>query len=141
MTRDEIIDLVSRRSAAWAARDAAALAATHAENGVVASPTGGVLEGRAEIERVYRLWLDAFPDLVMHQEELLIDGHRVVQIAKVAGTHAGDFFGLHPTGRHVEVQIALLLSVADGLVTEERRIYDFTGLLIQVGVLKAKPVA
>jgi hypothetical protein len=27
----------------------------------------------------------------------------------------------------------------DGLIIEERRIYDFTGLLVQVGVLKAKP--
>jgi len=26
-------------------------------------------------------------------------------------------------------------------IVEERRIYDFTGLLVQVGVLKAKPQA
>jgi len=29
--------------------------------------------------------------------------------------------------------------VADGFVTHERRIYDFTGMLVQLGVLKAKP--
>ena len=63
MTRDEILALVKRRYAGWAARDPAALAATHAENGVVTSPTGGVLEGRSEIERVYRLWFSAFPDM------------------------------------------------------------------------------
>jgi predicted ester cyclase len=57
------------------------------------------------------------------------------------GTHAGDFFGLPPTGRRVEVQMADVMTVADGLVLEERRIYDFTGMLIQVGVLKAKPTA
>ena len=28
----------------------------------------------------------------------------------------------------------------NGLIARERRIYDFTGLLIQIGVLKAKPV-
>ena len=58
----------------------------------------------------------------------------------MAGTHAGDFFGLAPTGRHVEVELALLMTLVDGLVAEERRVYDFTGLLVQVGVLKAKPV-
>jgi len=139
MTRDDGLALMDRRNAAWAARDPAALAATHAETGVVISPTGGVLEGRAEIERVYRLWMSAFPDLVWEPQELLIDGDRIVQIARLSGTHAADFFGMAATGRHVHFEAALLLSVADGVVTEERRIYDFTGLLVQVGVLKAKP--
>ena len=139
MTRDEVLALVERRNAAWAARDPSALAAIHAEDGVVVSPTGGVLEGRAEIERVYRLWLRAFPDVVWGPVELLIDGDRVVQIATLSGTHAGDFFGMTASGRHVRVEVALLMSVQDGLVAEERRIYDFTGLLVQVGVLKAKP--
>src|SRR3954468_23133274 len=56
MTRDEILTLVERRRAAWEAHDTAALAAMHAPSGVVISPTGGVLEGRDEIARVYRLW-------------------------------------------------------------------------------------
>jgi uncharacterized protein (TIGR02246 family) len=141
MTRDEILALVKRRGAAWAARDPVALAATHADNGTVASPAAGVLEGRDEIERVYRLWFSAFPDILMTQDHILIDGDRVVVVARLSGTHAGDFFGLPPTGRHVEVQVALLMKVADGVVVEERRIYDFTGVLVQVGVLKAKPVA
>ena len=141
MTRDDILALLQRRRDAWDARDAAALAATHAEKGVVISPTGGVLEGRAEIERVYRLWLSAFTGITFAVDEVLIDGDRVVQIARFSGTHAGEFFGLAPTGRQVEVQAAILCKVADGVVVEERRIYDFTGVLVKVGVLKAKPVA
>ena len=141
MTRDEILALIKRRHEGWAARDAAALAATHAEHGTVASPIGGVLEGRDEIARIYRLFFSAFPDLVMQQDEVLIDGDRVVVVARLAGTHAGDFFGMAPTGRHFDVQVALILTVADGLVHDERRIYDFTGVLVQVGVLKARPSA
>jgi uncharacterized protein (TIGR02246 family) len=141
MTREAIHELIRRRLAAWNARDAAALAATHAPAGSVTSPTGGVLEGRAEIERVYRIWLTAFSDLAFEPVDLLIDGNRVVQIARVTATHRGDFFGLAPTGRRLEFQAALLMTVADGLVTDERRIYDFTGVLVQIGVLKAKPAA
>jgi uncharacterized protein (TIGR02246 family) len=141
MTRDEILTLVERRQAAWAAGDAAGLARTHAEDGTVTSPVGGVLKGRAEIERVYRLWFSAFPDIQMQQDTLLIDGDRVVLVARMIGTHSGDFFGLPPTGRHVEAQVALVLTVAGGVVTDERRIYDFTGVLVQVGFLKAKPGA
>jgi len=143
MTRDEVLALLQRRHAAWDAHDAPGLAATHAEQGVVVSPTGGVLEGRAEIERVYRLWFSAFPDIqfTFTDDDVLLDGSRVAQIARMAGTHAGEFFGLAPTGRHVEVVVALVMTVKDGLVLEERRIYDFTGVLVQVGVLKAKPSA
>ena len=78
---------------------------------------------------------------MLEQDDLLIDGDRVVQVGRMSGTHSGDFFGLAPTGRHVECQVALVLTVADGLVADERRIYDFTGVLVQVGVLKAKPTA
>ena len=139
MTRDDILALLVRRNAAWRARDAAALAAMHAHSGVVASPTGGVLEGRQEIERIYRIWLAAFPDLTTSEDAVIVDGNRAVQILRFAGTHAGEFFGLPATGRHVEVSVVCVLTLRDGFITEERRIYDFTGLLIQVGVLKAKP--
>ena len=141
MTRDAIVELMNRRLAAWAARDAAALAATHTVNSVVVSPTGGVLEGRPEIQRVYALWMAAFPDIVVQQQDLVIEGARVAQLLRLAGTHLGDFFGMPATNRHVDVQAALLMTVADGLVAEERRVYDFTGLLVQVGVLKAKPTS
>jgi len=30
--------------------------------------------------------------------------------------------------------------VKDGLIVRERRIYDFTGMAVQVGAIKAKPV-
>jgi len=141
MTRDEILGLAQRLRDAWNAHDVAALAAMHAEDGVVVSPTGGVLEGRDEIERVYRLWFSAFPDMRFIEDETLIDGDRLAQIARMSGTHSGDFFGLAPTGRHVETQVAMIMRVGNGVVLEERRIYDFTGLLVQVGVLKAKPSA
>jgi len=139
MVRDEILALIKRREAAWTARDPGALAGTHSESGTVVSPFGGVQEGRAEIERIYRLWFSAFPDIVLHQDDLLIDGDSAVLVGRMSATHAGDFFGLPPTGRHVEAQVAFVLKVSDGAVREERRIYDFTGLLVQVGVLKAKP--
>lgn len=138
MTREEITALFERREAAWRARDAAALAAHHALDGVVVSPTGGVLEGRAEIERIYRVWFDAFSDLSLGIEDLLIDGEHVALMGRVVGCHDGPFFGMPPTGRHIEVACAFFYRVDAGVITHERRILDFTGLLVQVGVLRAK---
>ena len=45
------------------------------------------------------------------------------------------------TKREVSVPAAIVTTVENGEITHERRILDFTGvLLVQVGVLKAKPV-
>ena len=122
-----------------AQHDAPALAADHALDGTVVSPTGGVLEGRSEIERIYRVWFTAFPDLVFSTEMLLVDGDRAALLWRMSGTHAGEFFGMAPTGRRVEVAGAFVYEFADGQITHEHRVLDFTGVLVQVGVLKAKP--
>ena len=36
--------------------------------------------------------------------------------------------------------MAYMFTLRDGLIVHERRVYDFTGMLIQIGLLKAKPV-
>jgi steroid delta-isomerase-like uncharacterized protein len=138
-TRETILALFARREIAWRARDAAALAADHAADGVVVSPTGGVLEGRAEIERIYRVWFSAFPDLSLTVEDLIVDDERAALLCRVAGTHLGEFFGTAATGRHIEVAGAMIFRFENGLIAHERRVLDFTGLLLQVGVLRAKP--
>lgn len=141
MTRDEITALFDRRAQAWQRRDAAALTADHAPGSVVISPTGGVLEGRDEIERIYRVWFTAFPDLTLTNTDLLIDGDRAALVFTLSGTHSGDFFGLRASGRHLDATCAFVYTLSDGLITHERRVLDFTGVLIQVGVLRAKPAA
>jgi uncharacterized protein (TIGR02246 family) len=139
MTREQIFALFNRREAAWRARDASALAADHALDGVVVSPTGGVLEGRAEIERIYRVWFVAFPDLTFTTEDLLVDEDRAALLCRFTGSHLGEFFGMGPTGRRIEVAGAFIYRLQDDMIVHERRVLDFTGLLIQVGVLRAKP--
>jgi steroid delta-isomerase-like uncharacterized protein len=139
MTREEIMAFFTRREDAWRAHDAVALAADHAKDAIVISPTGGVLEGRDHIERIYRVWFTAFPDLARTVTDVLIDGDRAVVVTNVTGTHDGDFFGLPASGRHVEFLSAFVYTLRDGAIVHERRILDFTGVLIQVGVLKAKP--
>jgi uncharacterized protein (TIGR02246 family) len=141
MTREEIAALFTRREAAWRAGDAAALAADHAPQGSVVSPTGGVLEGRPDIERIYRVWFTAFPDLIFSTEDLLIDGDRAALLARVSGRHSGEFFGMPSTGRLIELSCVCIYRFEDGLIAHERRVLDFTGLLVQLGVLRAKPAA
>jgi steroid delta-isomerase-like uncharacterized protein len=139
MTRDEIVELFARRSHAWTARDVGALARTHAANGIVSSPMFGELTGREAIADSYASLFRMFPDWTFLSESLLIDGDRIAQSFSATATHSSDFMGLPASGRKFRIEGVRLHTMKDGLIQEEQRIYDFTGLLIQVGVLKSKP--
>jgi steroid delta-isomerase-like uncharacterized protein len=139
MTHEEIIGFFARRRDALARHDAAALAATHAEDGVIESPWAGKVSGREAIEQTYQQWFAAFPDFAFQDEELLIDGHRVAEIATVVGTDTGGFMGLPATGKPFRFPLVFLYTLDDYQIVHDRRIYDFTGMLVQIGVLKAKP--
>ena len=141
MTRDEITDLSARFQDAWRRRDPVALAELHAEDGVVESPfAGGQARGRGRIEEVYQAFFHAFPDVTLQTDEPLIDGNRVVLISRLSGTDRGGFMGMAPTGRTFDIPCILLFDFENGVIARERRIYDFTGLAVQVGAIKAKPV-
>jgi hypothetical protein len=47
--------------------------------------------------------------------------------------------GMAPSGKPAVIPIVILSKVDNGQIVYERRVYDFTGLLVQIGVLKAKP--
>lgn len=138
MTREEITALFARRQNAMDRRDVDALASLHAEDGVVESLMAGTVNGRTAIAGVYSAWFKAFPDVVMTGDDLLIDGDRVAQLNSVVGTDIGGFMGLPPTGRPFRLPIVHLYTLGEGHIVHERRIYDFTGLLVQIGVIKAK---
>lgn len=140
MSRDEVEAMFVRRQAAWDRLDARALAADHAAGCVVESPlAGGPVTGHEAIEKVYAAYFHAFTDMRLHQDDLLIDGDRVALFVRAEGTDLGGFMSMPPTGRSVSIPIVFLYDVHEGVITHERRIYDFTSELIQVGALKAKP--
>jgi steroid delta-isomerase-like uncharacterized protein len=141
MSRQDVEAVFARRQDALARRDAVTLASLHSADGVLESPTaGGTVHGRRAIEEVYRAWFSAFPDVVFAASDaLLIDGDRVAQCLMTTGTDTGGFLGLPPTGKAFRLPLVILCTLADNQIVHERRIYDFTGMLIQIGVLKAKP--
>jgi predicted ester cyclase len=141
MTRDETLAFLARRHEAWQRRDPVALAEDHAEHGSVVSPIFSKIQGRDAIRKSYESLFQSFPDWSLGDEPPLIDGNRVAVAFKTTATHVGRFMGLDGTGRRCEIQGVLLMDLRDGLIAHERRVYDFTGLLIQVGVLRGKPGA
>jgi len=140
MTRADVERFLARRERAWFDRDPDALAADHAADGVVESPTHGRLTGREAIRAVYATWFDAFPDLKFVRDDLVLEGDRAALFFTSTGTHMKPFTTIPPTGRHIEIRGVFLMTFRDGLISHEKRYYDSTSLLVQIGVLKAKPM-
>ena len=138
MTRDDVQQFFARRQDLWRIRDIEALARTHAVDGTVDSPMLGALTGRDEIATSYGALFRAFAEFAFEGQSLVIDGDRVAQPFTVNARHTGDFMGLHGTGKRVQFQGVMLYELKDGLIGHERRVYDFTGLLMQMGVLRGK---
>ena len=139
-TRAELQAFFERYMETWKRRDPRALASFHAENGIVESPMYQTRRGRKEIEDAYRAFLTSFPDQVHTVEAVVIDPPRLAAFSTINATHVNDFFGLPGTNKRIELRHSRLFTIdEDGLIGHERRIYDFTGVLIKVGVLKARP--
>lgn len=138
MTREEVTRFLARRQEHWRNHAADALARDHSEDCVVDSPAAGRVKGRVAIEKVYRSFFASFPDLAFDQLDFVVEGDRVVEIARMSGTNEGGFMDLPPTFKKVSFPLVVILRLKDGQIVEEQRVYDFTGLLIQAGVLKAR---
>jgi steroid delta-isomerase-like uncharacterized protein len=141
MTRDEIVALFDRRQKAQDNLDAAALAADYSDDCIVESPTAGTHTGREAIEKVIQAVFDAFRDMKARTDSLVIDGNRVAQVLSVEGTDLGGFMGLPPSKKPFRFAAVFFYELKDGQIVRERRIYDLTGLLVQIGVLKTKPAS
>ncbi len=140
MNREAVNVLVSRWLDAFRRRDPGALAALYAPDGVIDGPMAGTLTGREAIGSFFQSLFAAFPDLTIRNERIIVDGAHVAVFSTAAGTHLGDLWGFPPSGRSMAFHWAVLLTVSDAGIDHEVRCYDFTGLLVQTGVLKAKPV-
>jgi steroid delta-isomerase-like uncharacterized protein len=141
MTRQQVENVFARRDSAIERHNVAAVTSLYADDAIVESPTaGGAVKGRQAIEDVTRAWFEGFPDVTFTRTTLVIDGETVVWIGDIHGTDTGGFMGLPPTNKPFRLPIVFVCTLQDGLIVREQRIYDFTGMLLQIGVLKAKPI-
>ena len=77
----------------------------------------------------------AFPDSYHVVEDLIAEGNKVVTRFTWRGTHRGEFMGVPPTGRRVEVGDIWIHRLAGGRIVEGRAWgqVDWLGLLQQLG--------
>jgi steroid delta-isomerase-like uncharacterized protein len=61
---------------------------------------------------------ESFPDLSVAVEDIMAEGDRVAARVTMRGTHRGEFQGLAPTGKRVEVKAIDMFRICDGRIVE-----------------------
>ena len=138
MTTDEIRAFEVDHVAKIGTHDANVIAADFTDDGVVESPSLGIQRGRQAIAQGYARWFAAFSDMELFIDSVVAEGDQAAVIFRLTGTHQGEFMGLPPTGKRIEFLFVALQRFENDKIARERRIYDFSGLLIKLGVLRVK---
>jgi predicted ester cyclase len=140
MTRTEIDAFLIHHQQSFASRSAGTIAADHTPNATFHSPAAGTVTGRAEIQKVYEYWLEAFPDMEFTWGPPIVEGDRVALFWHFGGTVAGQFFGEVRPGTRVQFDGAAQYVLSTEGIVSARHVFDFTGALVTAGVLKVKPI-
>ncbi|KZN19968.1 MULTISPECIES: ester cyclase [Pseudomonas] len=93
------------------------------------------LQGPDGYQEIIAMMRAGFPDIQWTLEELIIEGDRVAARFTMRGTHHGNFLGVPPSGKTIEVKAVNFYRFADGQIVEEHGQPDLLGLLQQIGAV------
>ncbi len=102
---------------------------------VVIHNFGAVVEGREAWRQSFTPFFTAFPDLKLTVELTIIEGDRMAVRWAATGTHTGDFRGIAPTGKQINIAGVAIYRVAEGKIVEGWSQPDTLGLLQQIGAI------
>lgn len=95
-------------------------------------PTGCVFHGHEGVRAYYREWWDAFGNVPSGSRRYVPSGDCLIVETRFVGRHKGAFQGIAPTGRPIDLPVAIFVSFRDGLMSGERFYYDRATLLAQL---------
>jgi steroid delta-isomerase-like uncharacterized protein len=96
----------------------------------------GLAPSKQGVLEFFRMYLAAFPDLRMVPEDVIASGDKVVARVKASGTHKGEFMGMPPTGKRIDVQMVDIIRFgADGRAHEHWGVFDQFAMMQQLGAI------
>jgi steroid delta-isomerase-like uncharacterized protein len=88
--------------------------------------------GTAYFKQFYTTMLQAFPDLQVTIHDQIAEGDKVTTRKTLRGTHQGEFMGIPPTGKEVELLVIDIFRVTRGKLSEHWGTWDRLSLLEQI---------
>jgi steroid delta-isomerase-like uncharacterized protein len=95
----------------------------------------GLPADREGIKILTAMFKGAFPDSYFSVEDMIAEGDKVVTRKTFHGTHEGEFMGIPPSGRPVNVSLIDVVRISDGRVVEHWSVGDNLGMMQQLGVI------
>ena len=95
----------------------------------------GQESGPEGFKQFVTMFRSAFPDLHVTIEDLIAEGDKLVAQVSTTGTHKGEFMGIAPTGKQIEMGEVHILRMASGKMVEHWGIEDQLGMMMQLGVV------
>ena len=104
--------------------------------------TPGFEPTREGVKQLFRMYREAFPDLRMETQDLIVSGDKAVARVRATGTHQGEFMDLPASGKSVDVELIDIMRFGDdGLVHEHWGLVDTLAMMQQLGALPEPPSA
>ena len=96
-------------------------------------PSGHVYRGHEGVRRYYRDWWAAFGNVPRGGQRHVVAPDRLIVETRFGGHHRGVYQGHAPSGRPIDLPVAIVVDFRDGLMSGERFYYDRRTLLEQIG--------
>ena len=80
----------------------------------------------------------AFSDKVCIDEARLTEGQWMAAFGRQEATHSGEFMGIPPTGKRVEIRYMDFWKVVDGKIQDNWVMVDFPYVMRQLGVIHSR---
>lgn len=133
MSNKDIIRMVVEE--VWNGNNQNRIPEFYGKNYIFFQEGGGAELGQDSVRR----WLDtthgAFPDIRYQVDAVYCEGDKAAIRYHVYGTHTGDFRGMPPTGKKIELTGHMMFRLLDGKISTAHGYWDMLGLLQQLGIL------
>jgi steroid delta-isomerase-like uncharacterized protein len=84
----------------------------------------------------YGNFLTGFSDAEFTFVDIFGQGDKLVKHWNFKGTHDGDFFGIPPTGKSLNLYGTTLILMEDGKIKQEQDFFDNLDMLTQLGLME-----
>lgn len=99
-------------------------------------PIPNLKPGLEGIKQAFRVFATAYPDGTHFIHDLIAEGDRVVVRVSGTGTQTGEFKGIKPTGKKVEMTGIVIYRIEGGKIVERWAQHNFLGFVMQqLGVI------
>jgi predicted ester cyclase len=90
--------------------------------------------GRSRYRASVEMVVAAFPDFANPLDLVIGEGDMAVSYGRFTGTNTGDFMGMPPTGRRIDVPVFGILRFRDGQAVERWGFNDAMAMMQQLGL-------